>query len=179
MFIDVKRMGCNIQIQYLWIIYVAALIVLGLVFGAIVYKSSGLGCSCAVLLSTVLSALIVYLIAAFNVNPHDLSSGEKSSLNALYITMLVLIVLAFFFCIIELALKGGKYAKDKLGSHVHVKAECSPDTGECEVKNVVVCEKTETGKAVINMDCSGGECSPTNMFLKDRSGSTLSIQYLA
>lgn len=166
-----------VSVQALWIIYIVSLILLAVVFGAIWYKTPAIGCSCGILISTILSALLVYLIAIYNINLDDLSSGEKASLNALYITILVLIVLAFFFCIVELALKGTSYAKNKV--HAHIQAVCDSD-GNCDVTNVVVCDKKDDGsKTVTTMNCTEGECSPTNVFLKGRDGSSLNIQYLA
>lgn len=167
-----------ISVQYLWLIYVGALIVFGIIFGLIVAKSKNIGYSFAVLLTTLLSGLVVYLTAIYNVDVNSLSASEVTSLNALYLTMLILIALAFFLCIIELAVGSAKFAKDAV--HTHLKMECDQETGECEVKKVKVCEKTGDVKSMTKYECTDGECSPTEYFLKDKkSGSTINISYLA
>lgn len=165
----------GITVQWLWGIYVAAVVVIALLLCFAFSKSATIGCSIGVFIATILAALIIYLVTIYNIDPTQLSPGEQSSLGALNITMLVLIVLAFFFCIIELAMKGGKQ-----GPHRHVEAECNKTTGVCEVKSVKLCSTTpDGGKSVTTMGCNNGECSPTNLFLQDKNGNNLKISYLS
>lgn len=165
----------GLSVQWLWGIYIVAVVVIALLLCFLFTKSSTIGCSIGVFIATILAALIIYLVTIYNIDPSQLSPGEQSSLGALNITMLVLIVLAFFFCIIELAMKGGKH-----GPHKVVEAECSKSTGECEVKSVKLREPTKDGGvSVTTMGCTDGECSPTELFLRDKNGNDLKIHYLS
>lgn len=164
----------GLSVQWLWGIYIAALVVIALLLCFLFSKSATIGCSIGVFIATILAALIIYLVTIYNVDPSQLSPGEQSSLGALNITMLVLIVLAFFFCIVELAMKSGKQK-----SHRHVEAVCDKTTGVCEVKTVKLCESSKDGVSVTTLGCSDGECSPTNLFLRDKDGNNLNISYLS
>lgn len=167
-----------ISVQYLWLIYVGALIILGIVFGVVIAKSKNIGYSFAVLLTTLLAGLVVYLTAMYNVDPDSLSASDLTSLNALYLTILILIALSFFLCIIELAMKSSKAIKNTVTTHM--KMECDKESGDCEVKNVKVEEKTKETKSTTKYECEDNECSPTEYFLKNRNtGSTVHISYLA
>lgn len=166
----------GVTVQLLWGIYIASVVILSILMCFILAKSPGIGCSIGVFVSTILAALIVYLVTIYNIDPATLSPGEQSSLAALNITMLVLIVLAFFFCIIELAMKGGRHAK---GTHTHVDAVCDSKTGTCDVKKVKICSRNDEGVSVVNMACNDGNCSPTDLLLRDKNGNVVNVSYLS
>lgn len=166
-----------ISVQNLWLLYVGALIVFGIVFGIIVAKCKNLGYSSAVLITTLLSGLVVYLTATYNVDPNTLTATDQTSLNALYLTMLILIALSFFLCIIELAVGSAKAAKDAV--HSHLEMSCDAKTGKCEVKEVEVCRKKDGVESTARYECVDGQCSPTDYFMTDRNNNTITISYLA
>lgn len=175
----------EISITNLWVIYFVSLIVIALVMMLIVYKSGNKNYSWSFLVASILSALIVYLVAYYNVESASLNAQDKSSLQALYLTAVVVVALAFIWCIASLAMNSSgsmkKHKEEKHNSeeHVHVKAKCDMKTGKCKEKvtfNQVVDDEFTEMKFKCNDDLG---CSPSKFYMSDNEGNSLKIKYLA
>lgn len=171
----------EISVQNLWITYFVSLVVLALIGAFIVNKSGSKSYACAVLIAAILSALIVYLVAYYNVDMETLSAQDKSSLQALYLSGLVIIILAFIWCVVELAVRSSKSVKEKV--EAHLKVDCvENDEGkeECHVSSLKTVTKDKDGKTVEKVECDEeGMCSPSSFFMKTKDNDTISIRYFA
>lgn len=173
----------EISVTNLWIVYFASLVVLSLIGAFITYKSGSRDYSCAVLISSILSAMIVYLVAYYNIEATTLSAQDKSSLEALYLSALVIIALAFIWCITALAMKSTRAVKEAMAPKLHAELECveHADHLDCEVKKESISQRDMDGSfSKMEMKCDDETgCSPSSFYMRDRTGNTLNIKYLA
>jgi hypothetical protein len=183
LFADKKLLFCKmeISIQNLWIVYFAILVGLALIWAVIVARSETNAYSVATLLSAIIAALTVYLIVYYNIDENALTAQDKSSLQALYLSALVIIVLAFIWCIIDLAMRSSRRIRETLNTHVEM--ECKEDLDgdlECEVTDVEVTKRDKNGNySNLELDCVNGACSPSSFFLKTKDRDTININYMA
>lgn len=91
------------KVMNLWIIYLVVLVGLSLIFYVIVSKNNKLGFGGAAFIAALLSGIIVYFVAMYNVNIDEISQDEKNSLNALYITMGAVLLFGFIFLVFSIA----------------------------------------------------------------------------
>lgn len=83
-----------ITVEQLWAVYLASLVVLGLiaiVLGRNTRMHTGIGLFIAVLLASV----ITYLVAITNIDVNSLEQGSKNSLQTLYWVIIIIIIIAF------------------------------------------------------------------------------------
>ena len=83
-----------ITVEQLWAVYLASLVVLGLiavVLSRVTMMRVGIGLFIAVLLASV----ITYLVAITNIDVNSLEQGAKNSLQTLYWVIIIVIIIAF------------------------------------------------------------------------------------
>jgi hypothetical protein len=180
---DKKLLFCkmDISIQNLWIVYFSILVGLGIICAVIIARSGAKVYSVATLLSAIIAALTIYLIVYYNIDENALTAQDKSSLQALYLSALVIIVLAFIWCIIDLAMKSSRSIRETINTHVEM--ECKKDEDgdlDCEVTDIEVTKRDKDGNhSKLELDCVNGACSPSSFFLKTKGKDTVSINYMA
>lgn len=128
----------EISVGTLWVVYIIALIVLGIIFFFIAYRSS-FRYSVGALLTTLIAGILVWALSVSQMELARLDPDCLSNLRVLYWVMAILFVLALIWVIVDIAMVGRRGRHGKVVEDVKVKCD---DTG-CEVDEV---KRTHYGK---------------------------------
>lgn len=151
------------KVVNLWIIYLVVLVGLGLILYVLVSKNNSIGFGSAAFFAALISGVIVYFVAQYNIDMMTLSKDEQNSLNALYITMGAVVLLGFVILVYSLA--SGKVGAGFGKTRKHQKVTMS----DCSVSgSSVECSKTE----VKNVTHNGDGSRTVEQFVVDERGVT-------
>jgi hypothetical protein len=135
-------MASNMKVMNLWIIYLVVLVALSLIFYVLVSNNHKIGFGAAAFLAALISAIIVYFVAQYNVDLKNLTKDEQNSLNALYITMGVVLLIGFIWLIVSLASGNRSHRAEKMEVVEEIKAsDCKKVGDHVECDKITMKEK--------------------------------------
>ena len=130
------------KVMNLWIIYLVVLVALSLIFYVLVSNNHKIGFGAAAFLAALISGIIVYFVAQYNVDLKNLTKDEQNSLNALYITMGVVLLIGFIWLIVSLASGNKRQRADKMEVVEEIKiSDCKQVGDNIECDKVTMKEK--------------------------------------
>lgn len=83
-----------ITVEQLWAVYLASLVVLGLI-AVVLSRVSMMRVGIGLFIAVLLASVITYLVAITNIDVASLEQGAKNSLQTLYWVIIIIIIIAF------------------------------------------------------------------------------------
>lgn len=83
-----------ITVEQLWAVYLASLVVLGLI-AVVLSRTTRMHVGIGLFIAVLLASIITYLVAITNIDVNSLEQSSKNSLQALYWTIIIVIIIAF------------------------------------------------------------------------------------
>lgn len=117
----------------LWIIYIVALIIFGIIFFVIANRAEGFRYSVAAVVTTLIAAIIVYAISVSNLSFNDMLEDERYNLQFLYWVIFIVFILALIWWIVDI-IAARRRSRKKGSTQEEVKVSCDDDG--CEIDEV-------------------------------------------
>jgi membrane-bound ClpP family serine protease len=117
----------------LWVIYIVALIIFGIIFFVIANRAEGFRYSVAAVLTTLIAGIIVYAISVSNLSFNDMLEEDRNNLQFLYWVIFIIFILALIWWIVDIIAVRRRAAK-KGSTQEEIKLNCDDDV--CEINEV-------------------------------------------